>query len=44
MRRTIYSTSNYRGGRRGLSGDNGQFRSRRQVYQQVRAGLGLSTG
>ena len=44
MPRTTFSTSNYRGGRRGLSGDNGQFRSRNQAYRQVRAGLGLSTG
>ena len=44
MPKTTYSTSNYRGGRRGLTGDNGQFRTRNQVYRQIRQGLGLSAG
>lgn len=31
-------------GRRSLSGGNGRFVTRDQLYRQVRAGLGLSTG
>lgn len=44
MIRTTNSSSGYRGGRRGLSGDNGRYVSRNQLYRQVRAGFGLSTG
>ena len=44
MIRTTNSTSGYRGGRRGLSGDNGRYITRNQLYRQVRQGLGLSAG
>lgn len=45
MIRSTYSTSGYRANsRRGLAGDTGVFRTRNQVYRQVRAGLGLSAG
>ncbi|MCH3993032.1 MAG: hypothetical protein LKH27_08140 [Prevotella sp.] len=48
---TAYSTSNYRGGRRGLTdsttgrvSNNGRYMSRRGVYGQVRRSLGMSGG
>lgn len=48
---TSFSTSNYRGGRRGLTNPStgrasggGKFMSRRGVYGQVRRSLGMSGG
>lgn len=50
-KRTGFSTSNYRGGRRGLTipgtgrvSQGGKFITRNQQYRNIRAGLGMSSG
>lgn len=49
--RSTYSTSGYRGGRRGLSTSSGgalshggRYVSRRTVYRDLRSGVGLAAG
>lgn len=51
MKKTGFSTSGYKGGRRGLTvpstgkvSQGGKFITRNQQYRNVRRGLGMSAG